>query len=77
MHLKAVTLRSDDYPTEEHYPFSLPVLRETECIPLATPTTFFVGENGTGKSTLLEAIATRCGIHIWRNEDRARYLPGG
>ena len=27
------------------------------------PVTFFVGENGTGKSTVLEAIATLCGFH--------------
>lgn len=73
MHLKAVTLRPEEYPTEEHYPFSLPVFRETKCIPLETPATFFVGENGTGKSTLLEAVATRCGIHIWRDDDRARF----
>jgi predicted ATPase len=30
----------------------------------------FVGENGTGKSTLLEAVARRAGIHIW-NSGRA------
>jgi predicted ATPase len=35
--------------------------------------TFFVGENGTGKSTLLEALAVRCGIHIWRGLERSRY----
>jgi len=28
-----------------------------------------LSENGTGKSTLLEALARRCGIHQWRNED--------
>jgi predicted ATPase len=27
--------------------------------------TFFIGENGTGKSTLLRAIARSCSIHIW------------
>lgn len=27
------------------------------------PVTFFVGENGTGKSTVLEAIASLCGFH--------------
>ena len=34
-----------------------------ESIELALPVTFFVGENGTGKSTLLEAIAISCGFN--------------
>jgi len=29
-----------------------------------TPVTFFIGENGTGKSTVLEAIAKLCGFHL-------------
>ncbi len=33
----------------------------------------FVGENGTGKSTLLEALAHLCGIYIWRDTNRRRY----
>jgi predicted ATPase len=35
--------------------------------------TFFIGENGTGKSTLLEALAHRCGIHIWRDIGRTHF----
>ena len=31
--------------------------------------TFFTGENGTGKSTLLEAVAQRCGIRGIDAED--------
>ena len=34
-----------------------------ESIPLKTPVTFFVGENGTGKSTLLEAMAVSWGFN--------------
>ena len=34
--------------------------------------TFFIGENGTGKSTLLKALSIKCGIHIWENNERKR-----
>lgn len=37
------------------------------------PVTFFVGENGTGKSTLLEALAIASNIHIWRKCEGTRY----
>jgi predicted ATPase len=38
-----------------------------------SPVTFFVGENGTGKSTLLEALALASDIHIWRKGHGRRY----
>ena len=65
MHLIRIRLLSDRYPTLAHYPFNLAVFQKTDAIPFTAPVTFFVGENGTGKSTLLEAIARKCGIHIW------------
>jgi predicted ATPase len=70
--LKSVRFHPDLYPTREHYPFSLDIFRETAGLEFTTPVTFFVGENGTGKSTLLEAIARRAGIHIWREGERTR-----
>jgi len=42
------------------YPFDLPWLRSLE-LSFTTPVTIIVGENGTGKSTLIEAIAALCG----------------
>lgn len=39
------------------FPFSVPALREFESLDCNAPVTLFVGENGTGKSTLLEALA--------------------
>jgi predicted ATPase len=72
MHLKKVTLFSEKYPTTEYYPFNLQVLRQTRSILFHAPVTFFVGENGTGKSTLLRALCHRCGIHIWQEEQRPR-----
>lgn len=72
MHLKSVRFHPDLYPTREHYPFNLPIFHQTEQLAFTTPVTCFVGENGTGKSTLLEAIARRAGIHIWREGHRTR-----
>ena len=60
------------FPTREAYPFSLRVLQETATLGLQAPVTFFVGENGSGKSTVLRALAHRCGIHIWENTGRTR-----
>ncbi|MBM4025152.1 MAG: AAA family ATPase [Planctomycetes bacterium] len=73
MHLQRVNLHPDRYPTREHYPFNLDLFRRTEGLAFRTPVTLFVGENGTGKSTLLEAIARRCEIFIWREGGRTRY----
>lgn len=70
MHLRRITLESDRFPDTDHYPFDQPVLRRTPSIDLDAPVTFFTGENGTGKSTLLEAVVRRSGIHIWRDAER-------
>ena len=73
VHLKSVTLHPEGYPTREHYPFNLAVLQQTRRLTFEVPVTVFVGENGAGKSTLLEALATACGIHIWRPHEGFRY----
>lgn len=52
--------------TGDDYLANLPVVRwlnEAGELPLDQDVTFFVGENGTGKSTLLEAIAVACGFN--------------
>ena len=73
MHLNRITFFPETYPTTEHYPFNLSVFQKTSNVDLSSPVTFFVGENGTGKSTLLEAMAVRCGIHIWQGLEKGRY----
>lgn len=72
MHLNRVVLHPQQYPTRDRYPFDLPVFHQTERIDFLTSITLFVGENGTGKSTLLEALACKCGIHIWRQLENRR-----
>ena len=70
MHLNKIMLFPEKYPTLNHYPFNRPIFQETRGLEFTSPVTFFVGENGTGKSTLLRAVAHRCYIHIWKDTDR-------
>lgn len=46
------------------FPFTIPVFQHGLEIEFDSRITFFVGENGTGKSTLLEAIADKCGFNV-------------
>lgn len=49
---------------EETFPFnSLSFLDDRFRLDFETSITFFVGENGSGKSTVLEALAELCGFH--------------
>ncbi|MFH1639424.1 MAG: AAA family ATPase [Chloroflexota bacterium] len=73
MHLKKVLFHPDEYPTGEDYPFNLDIFRHAESIAFHSPVTFFIGENGTGKSTLLKALCLRCGVHIWQETERRRF----
>lgn len=45
------------------YPFSLPFFKERDGFKIHPKVTYFIGENGTGKSTLLEAIAIASGFN--------------
>ena len=72
MHLKSVILHPAQYPVRDRYPFNLAVFNQSEQIIFTAPVTLFVGENGTGKSTLIQALARACGIHIWQDEERKR-----
>jgi predicted ATPase len=72
MHLKRITLHPERYPTDHEYPFAIPLFRSFGSLDFESPITCFVGENGTGKSTLLRAIAMKCGIHIWEGLERTR-----
>jgi hypothetical protein len=61
--LSAIALKRDKVPSFGEYPFSIPAIRNLRELALPGHVTFFVGENGTGKSTLLEALAVACGFN--------------
>ncbi len=74
MHLKRVAIHPEKFPNQDHYPYNLPIFHHAQALSCNTPVTMFVGENGTGKSTLLEAISRSCGIYIWRDKDKRKFL---
>lgn len=45
------------------YPFAIPAVRELERLRFDSPVTFLVGENGSGKSTVIEAVAIKAGFN--------------
>ena len=62
-YIKTVALVEEEVPSHNEYPFSLPAVRNLTELRLHPKVTFLVGENGTGKSTLLEAIAVAFGFN--------------
>lgn len=60
--LKKIILLRERVQDWENYPFSVPAIRGLEQLDVQSRICFLAGENGTGKSTLLEAIASHYGF---------------
>lgn len=56
-------LLKEKIPNFKEYPFSLHIVKFFEKIDFHKNVTFLIGENGTGKSTLLEALAISYGFN--------------
>lgn len=62
-YLKRVWLDEEQVPNRRDYPFCLPLFRDAGFeLTFERPVTIILGENGTGKSTLLEGIAVLAGF---------------
>ena len=55
--LKKLELNREKIPFPDRYPFNLPAFRQLDSLDLHPKVTYLTGENGTGESTLIEAIA--------------------
>jgi len=70
--LRSFALKSPE-GIPEGFPFSLPLVQGLGVVEFDAPVTFMVGENGCGKSTILEAVAAgvqavAAGAHEIRND---------
>ena len=60
-YLKNIFLKNAEEIAFGEYPYSIPAVANLDKIAFHPDVTFFVGENGAGKSTVLEAIALALG----------------
>ena len=60
-YVRRLELDRERVPDFSDYPFCIPAVRHLHALPLHEKVTFFIGDNGMGKSTLMEALAIACG----------------
>ena len=62
-YLREISIKKENVESFDVYPFSIPVVKYLEKLEFKSEVTFLVGENGSGKSTILEAIAVALGFN--------------
>ncbi|WP_438350997.1 AAA family ATPase [Paenibacillus sp. FA6] len=63
MFLRSLEIMRKNEINHSNYPFSILAIKNLDTLEFKTNITFLVGENGSGKSTILEAIAYQCGFN--------------
>jgi predicted ATPase len=61
--LRAITLVRERIEDPNVYPYAIPAIRSLDTLEFHPRVTFLVGENGSGKSTILEAVALLLGFN--------------
>lgn len=61
--IRELRLNRTKIQSYREYPFNIDLVKSFDCVKLSSPVTFFVGENGIGKSTFIEAIAVSLGLN--------------
>ncbi len=62
-YINKITLKRELVKDYSQYPFSVAAVKTLSSLSLKAPVTFFVGDNGTGKSTMIEAMAVSYGLN--------------
>ena len=71
--VKKIILERDKIESFENYPFNIEIVKNFKELTFTSPVTFFVGENGVGKSTFIEAIAVALGLPAEGGTENFRY----
>ncbi|WP_270180929.1 AAA family ATPase [Alkalihalobacillus sp. CinArs1] len=62
-YVKRLNVKEDEIPSYDFFPFDLPVIKHFKELLFHPNVTYIVGENGMGKSTLLEGMAIKYGFN--------------
>lgn len=71
--VKKISLQRDKIKSFNKYPFNIDVVKNFNELNFDSQVTFFVGENGIGKSTFIEAIAVALGLPAEGGTENFRY----
>ena len=61
-YLIEISIKNKDTNNSDEYPFNIPAVANLRKLSFHPDVTFIIGENGTGKSTIIEAIAIAMGF---------------
>ena len=64
IYLREIYLKRESVSDWSAYPYAIPAIKHLDRLSLNQPVTFIIGENGTGKSTILEALAIKSGFNV-------------
>lgn len=76
-YLLRASIRPDLEVDYDSHPFNIPAVRDIDSIDFHPNVTFFVGENGSGKSTVMEAIALALGFGAEGGTKNVRFASAG
>jgi predicted ATPase len=71
--VKKISLDRDKIESFDKYPFNIEIVKNFTELNFDSQVTFFVGENGIGKSTFIEAIAVALGLPAEGGTENFRY----
>ncbi|MCL5126025.1 MAG: AAA family ATPase [Deltaproteobacteria bacterium] len=65
MYLRNITIENSRFPVRDTFPFNISAFKVNQRLEIESSIVFFSGDNGVGKSALLDAIARKCGFLPW------------
>ena len=71
--IKRISLERNKIKSFKKYPFNINIVKNFDELNFDSQVTFFVGENGVGKSTFMEAIAVALGLPAEGGTENFRY----